>query len=246
MNRVSDTLSTLRRVTGAAVRILRCTIDAAAVVGLRLVPPVSAANDELCRQCALAGRRAQSSTAAAIERDAAPGAHVELAQPPRRNGARDRAQGTDIDLAQVLLDAGADVNVAARQRHHAADGGGVRRPHGNGQRCCSTGAPRSTRIDRLKQERDDLRGRRRPHRRSCKLLLARGRRSQRGLQQRPDRADVGGGVRQGRRRCGRCSTRARDRPQGQSRQDGARHRAREQRSPRQSTVLESASRGKAS
>jgi len=94
-------------------RILRCTIGAAAVVGLGLVPPASAANDEVVPLNARFLVAARNLDGPAMERMLREGAHVNA-----RNRLGETAlvvvlKQDRIDLAQVLLAAGADINVAA-------------------------------------------------------------------------------------------------------------------------------------
>lgn len=94
-------------------RILQCTIGAVAAVGLGLVTPVSAANDEVVPLNARFLVAARNLDGAGMERMLREGANVNA-----RNRLGETAlvivlKQDRIDLAQVLLAAGADVNVAA-------------------------------------------------------------------------------------------------------------------------------------
>ena len=122
-----------------------------------------------------------------------------------------------IDLAQVLLAAGADVNVAA------VNGITPLMAAAYGGHTDMVSDPARTRVPRRRdrpaeEERDDLCGGRRTHGRRQAAAGAR-RRSQRSLRARADRADVGRRVRPRGDDAGAARRRRAIRPEGQSRQE---------------------------
>ena len=77
-------------------------------------------------------------------------------------------------MAKTMLDAGTDVNLAARQRRDAADGGRLRRARPRSAALLLAKGADVNAVDRLQEERDDLRRRRGAHRDRPRCFSARG------------------------------------------------------------------------
>ena len=140
----------------AIVVLLWCGVTGGAVAQ-------TAANDNLSvnARFLVAARNAD---AAGLERALAAGASVNSRNRLGETALVILLKNNQVDLAQKMLAADADVNLAAVNGSHAADGRGVQRPDRDGE--AAAGQGRECRRRRPSaEERNDLRGRRRPHRR---------------------------------------------------------------------------------
>ena len=201
--------------------------------------PADAADDDLRDQCATARVAARNDDAAGVARALHDGAAVNARNRLGESALLIALKKNRADLAQLVLDAGADVNEAAvngvTPLMAAAYAGNVEMT----RTLLARGADVAP-ADRIEEERDDIRGRRRPHgdRDACC--------SHKGVD--PNavyRNDLtalmwAAGYGQDRDGSALLDAGARVDPRGQSRQERARHGARVQARPQTVELLESA------